>query len=175
MNSMHERKAEMARRSCAFIGLPGGFGTFEEVRRSSQRDGVPCAHLLCSQVLEMVCWSQIGIQSKRTCLAFICSSLISDPIPTLSTAVLLLNVHGFWDPLKHLVQNGIESGFILRQNERLVRYVDGPADHTAHDDFDWGKAAIDALDSWEAVSASHFYNWHLRKEGEKDADSLGAA
>ena len=28
---MHERKVEMAKRSVGFIGLPGGFGTFEEV------------------------------------------------------------------------------------------------------------------------------------------------
>ncbi|MFW6286962.1 MAG: TIGR00730 family Rossman fold protein [Candidatus Sumerlaeota bacterium] len=28
---MHERKATMARRSDAFIALPGGFGTFEEI------------------------------------------------------------------------------------------------------------------------------------------------
>lgn len=28
---MHERKVEMARRVGAFVGLPGGFGTFEEV------------------------------------------------------------------------------------------------------------------------------------------------
>jgi len=28
--SMHQRKVEMAKRSCGFIGLPGGFGTFEE-------------------------------------------------------------------------------------------------------------------------------------------------
>jgi predicted Rossmann-fold nucleotide-binding protein len=27
---MHERKVEMAKRSVGFIGLPGGFGTFEE-------------------------------------------------------------------------------------------------------------------------------------------------
>ena len=45
---MHERKAEMARRSCGFIGLPGGYGTFEEV-------------------LEVVCWSQVGIHHKREC------------------------------------------------------------------------------------------------------------
>jgi Possible lysine decarboxylase len=31
---MHERKVEMAKRSCGFIGLPGGFGTFEEVSSS---------------------------------------------------------------------------------------------------------------------------------------------
>jgi predicted Rossmann-fold nucleotide-binding protein len=30
---MHERKVEMASRVRGFIGLPGGFGTFEEVRQ----------------------------------------------------------------------------------------------------------------------------------------------
>lgn len=46
VGSMHERKVEMAKRSCAFVGLPGGFGTFEEV-------------------LEAVTWTQIGIHDKR--------------------------------------------------------------------------------------------------------------
>jgi len=31
VESMHERKVEMAKRVEGFIGLPGGFGTFEEV------------------------------------------------------------------------------------------------------------------------------------------------
>lgn len=31
VNSMHERKVEMAKRACGFVALPGGFGTFEEV------------------------------------------------------------------------------------------------------------------------------------------------
>ena len=44
---MHERKVEMARRSCGFIGLPGGYGTFEEV-------------------FEATTWTQLGIHSKRT-------------------------------------------------------------------------------------------------------------
>ncbi|KAL4194545.1 hypothetical protein AMTRI_Chr05g69170 [Amborella trichopoda] len=42
---MHERKAEMARQSDAFIALPGGYGTMEEL-------------------LEMITWSQLGIHSK---------------------------------------------------------------------------------------------------------------
>jgi len=37
VDSMHERKVEMAKRSVGFIGLPGGFGTFEEV----------CSAVLC--------------------------------------------------------------------------------------------------------------------------------
>ena len=67
--------------------------------------------------------------------------------------------------MKQLVRNGIDSGFILPQNERLLGFVDGPAEPDAHADFDWGKAALDALDKWESVGMSHYYNWHLSKEG----------
>ncbi|KAG6903179.1 hypothetical protein C0995_002722 [Termitomyces sp. Mi166 len=46
VDSMHERKVEMAKHSMAFIGLPGGFGTFEEV-------------------FEVTTWTQLGIHNKR--------------------------------------------------------------------------------------------------------------
>ncbi|KAF5743178.1 putative Lysine decarboxylase family protein [Tripterygium wilfordii] len=42
---MHERKAAMAREADAFIALPGGYGTMEEL-------------------LEMITWSQLGIHKK---------------------------------------------------------------------------------------------------------------
>lgn len=42
---MHTRKAEMARRSDAFIALPGGYGTLEEL-------------------LEVITWSQLKIHEK---------------------------------------------------------------------------------------------------------------
>ncbi|KAK4794266.1 hypothetical protein SAY86_012260 [Trapa natans] len=42
---MHERKAVMAREADAFIALPGGYGTMEEV-------------------MEMITWSQLGIHKK---------------------------------------------------------------------------------------------------------------
>lgn len=45
MQSMHARKAKMAELSDAFIALPGGYGTFEEL-------------------LEMITWSQLGIHRK---------------------------------------------------------------------------------------------------------------
>ncbi|GCE20071.1 TIGR00730 family Rossman fold protein [Dictyobacter kobayashii] len=45
VNSMHERKALMADLSDAFIALPGGFGTFDEL-------------------FEITTWAQIGIHSK---------------------------------------------------------------------------------------------------------------
>ncbi|KZS98890.1 hypothetical protein SISNIDRAFT_392982, partial [Sistotremastrum niveocremeum HHB9708] len=49
VKSMHERKVEMARRVGAFVGLPGGYGTFEEL-------------------MEVVTWTQIGIHSKPVVL-----------------------------------------------------------------------------------------------------------
>ncbi|KAL4302078.1 hypothetical protein GQ457_10G017520 [Hibiscus cannabinus] len=45
VSDMHERKAAMARESDAFIALPGGYGTMEEL-------------------LEMIAWSQLGIHRK---------------------------------------------------------------------------------------------------------------
>eukprot|EP00268_Persea_americana_P043561 TRINITY_DN4384_c0_g2_i1.p1 TRINITY_DN4384_c0_g2~~TRINITY_DN4384_c0_g2_i1.p1 ORF type:complete len:153 (-),score=37.51 TRINITY_DN4384_c0_g2_i1:1327-1785(-) len=45
---MHQRKAEMARQADAFIALPGGYGTMEEL-------------------LEMITWSQLGIHEKPVC------------------------------------------------------------------------------------------------------------
>nr|CAB3454124.1 unnamed protein product [Digitaria exilis] len=42
---MHQRKAEMARNSDAFIALPGGYGTLDEL-------------------LEVIAWAQLGIHSK---------------------------------------------------------------------------------------------------------------
>jgi uncharacterized protein (TIGR00730 family) len=45
VESMHQRKALMAEKAEAFIALPGGFGTFEEL-------------------FEVVTWSQLGIHEK---------------------------------------------------------------------------------------------------------------
>lgn len=45
VNSMHERKAMMAELSDAFVALPGGFGTLEEI-------------------VEMLTWAQLGIHRK---------------------------------------------------------------------------------------------------------------
>ncbi|KAK3149647.1 hypothetical protein QOZ80_3AG0220390 [Eleusine coracana subsp. coracana] len=45
VRDMHERKAEMAKHSDAFIALPGGYGTIEEL-------------------LEIIAWAQLGIHNK---------------------------------------------------------------------------------------------------------------
>ncbi len=72
VGSMHERKALMSELSDAFVAMPGGFGTLEEI-------------------LEVITWGQLGIQSK--------------PIG-------LLNVEGYFDHLLGMVDRGVEVGFI---------------------------------------------------------------
>lgn len=119
VGSMHERKIEMAKRVNGFIGLPGGFGTFEEV-------------------LEVTTWTQLGIHDKP---------------------VVLLNVLSFWEPLRALIKGSIDAGFIKPESERLIIFVDGPVDIKDHENFDWGKAALEALDNWEGGSTSPLFDW----------------
>lgn len=49
VESMHERKAMMAERADAFVALPGGFGTLEEI-------------------FEVFTWAQLGLHSKPCAL-----------------------------------------------------------------------------------------------------------
>ncbi|KAJ7915541.1 hypothetical protein B0H13DRAFT_2000153 [Mycena leptocephala] len=133
VNSMHERKVEMARRVSAFIGLPGGFGTFEEI-------------------LEAATWTQLGIQNKP---------------------VVLLNVCSFWEPLRQLINNGIAYGFIRSISKDLVVFVDGPSSHTEHESFNWGQAALKAIDGWKRDADDGLYNWTPIIEGER-TDALAS-
>jgi len=120
VKSMHERKVRMADHSVGFIGLPGGFGTFEEL-------------------LEVTTWTQLGIHNKP---------------------VILLNVLGFWDPLRHLIQKAIEDGFVQPRNASLITFVDGPKDYREHETFDWGGGALEALKRWDKSKPFTLpYNW----------------
>ncbi len=49
VGSMHERKAEMAARADAFVALPGGYGTLDEI-------------------FEVLTWSQLGLHHKPCAL-----------------------------------------------------------------------------------------------------------
>jgi len=135
VDSMHERKVEMARRSCGFIGLPGGFGTFEEI-------------------FEVTTWTQLGIHSKP---------------------VVLANVLGFFDPIRTLIEGAIGDGFIRPAGINLVKIVDGPSDHSLHESFDWGKALIEEIDSWEDHPSHRLgFDWTRPKEGDVRVEALSA-
>jgi len=72
VESMHERKLEMAKRSEAVICLTGGVGTWEEF-------------------FESLTWNQLGIQSKP---------------------IILLNIDGYYDPLKTFIKHAVSEGFL---------------------------------------------------------------
>ena len=79
--------------------------------------------------------------------------------------MVLLNVLNFYDPLRSLIQSGIKEGFIQPHNENLVVFVDGPSDMKEHDTFDWGKAAIDALDGWDGgLVQSLPFDWQKKQD-----------
>ncbi|MQM23880.1 hypothetical protein Taro_056950, partial [Colocasia esculenta] len=87
---MHQRKAEMARQSDAFIALPvyldiidefpGGYGTLEEL-------------------LEVITWAQLGIHDKP---------------------VGLLNVDGYYNSLLSFIDKAVEEGFISPSARHII-------------------------------------------------------
>ncbi|HEX2973036.1 MAG TPA: TIGR00730 family Rossman fold protein [Tepidisphaeraceae bacterium] len=77
---MRERKAIMEQRGDAFIALPGGIGTLEEV-------------------FEILVGRHLGFHNKP---------------------IVLLNVANFYDPLLHMLQHGLEQGFIREGTTELM-------------------------------------------------------
>ncbi|KAJ3207136.1 hypothetical protein HDU67_007667 [Dinochytrium kinnereticum] len=104
---MHSRKATMNKHCDAFIALPGGYGTFEEV-------------------LEMITWNQLAIQNKP---------------------IVVVNVKGYYDPLKQLIDNGVAEGFIRPQNRDIVVFVPSAAE------------AIDAVLSYRGSNDRYSISW----------------
>ena len=84
VSGMHARKARMAELADAFIALPGGYGTFEEL-------------------FEVITWAQLGMHRK--------------PIG-------LLNVAGYFNALKALVDQAITEGFIRAEHQHLLTMAD---------------------------------------------------
>lgn len=78
-------------------------------------------------------------------------------------AVVLLNVLSFWEPLRSLIKSSITAGFIRPESERLIIFVDGPVDHGDHESFDWGSAALEALNSWETGRINPLFVWSKYK------------
>jgi uncharacterized protein (TIGR00730 family) len=78
--SMHARKARMVELSDAFVALPGGFGTFDEL-------------------FEVMTWSQLGIHER--------------PIG-------VLDVNGYFAPLRALIDRAIGEGFVKPEFGELV-------------------------------------------------------
>ncbi|XP_031403871.1 cytokinin riboside 5'-monophosphate phosphoribohydrolase LOG1-like isoform X1 [Punica granatum] len=118
--SMHQRKAEMARQSDAFIALPG---TYYSAIRIRFLIIVPKAsHMVCisyeeldsllggygtlEELLEVITWAQLGIHDKP---------------------VGLLNVDGYYDSLLSFIDKAVDEGFISPSARRII--VSAPTAH----------------------------------------------
>ena len=74
---------------------------------------------------------------------------------TLLTAVVLVNILKYFDPLRAMIQNAVSLGFIKPKNERLIIFVDCPPDADPAT-FDWGAATLSAMDGWSAPGPGLF-------------------
>ncbi|CAI9105051.1 OLC1v1003896C3 [Oldenlandia corymbosa var. corymbosa] len=121
--NMHQRKAEMAKHSDAFIALPGGYGTLEEL-------------------LEVIAWAQLGIHDKPVNKFFtyisnfyeLISLNFSDKnifkgkkkkkkgklIRKKNFQVGLLNVDGYYNSLLGFIDKAVEEGFISPSARHII-------------------------------------------------------
>lgn len=91
VNTMHERKAKMAALSDAFIALPGGYGTLDEL-------------------IEVITWLKLGLQLKPVALYNIAGYF--DPLLAMITRMA---VEGFIDKKgQHLLQVGDSTETVLQ-------------------------------------------------------------
>ncbi|CAG7905770.1 unnamed protein product [Brassica rapa] len=96
---MHQRKAEMARHSDAFIALP------EEGRRRNIGKNMfswsnpSCGYGTLEELLEVITWAQLGIHDKP---------------------VGLLNVDGYYSSLLSFIDKAVEEGFISPNARQII-------------------------------------------------------
>jgi len=84
VETMHDRKTTMSALADAFLALPGGAGTLEEI-------------------FEQWTWGQLGIHRKPC--AF-------------------LNLKGYFDPLRGMVEKMVAEGFLLPQFATMLMFSD---------------------------------------------------
>ncbi|ONL97991.1 Cytokinin riboside 5'-monophosphate phosphoribohydrolase LOG3 [Zea mays] len=98
---MHQRKAEMARQADAFIALPGGYGTLEEL-------------------LEMITWAQLGIHRKPVGLVNVDGYY--DPLLAFIDQAV---EHGFISPsARHIIVQAPTAQDLMAKLEEYVPYYD---------------------------------------------------
>lgn len=106
VSDMHERKAEMALEAEAFIALPGGYGTMEEL-------------------LEMITWAQLGIHKKPVGLLNVDGYYDS--------LLILFDKgveEGFIKPgARHIVLSAPTAKELLTKMEQYTPYTDHVAPH----------------------------------------------
>ncbi|KAG8985830.1 hypothetical protein FRB90_004424 [Tulasnella sp. 427] len=111
----------------------------------------PDPHAVC-----VYCASSPGLSPEyRKAAESLGAALASSSRTLIYGAIVILNVNGFYEPLRTLIERAIRETFIPENGRRLATFVDPPA-NVASIDFDWGKAAMDAIESWSGPEGSSF-------------------
>jgi hypothetical protein len=80
--------------------------------------------------------------------------------------VFLVNVLGYYNPLREQIAVAVKAGFIKEENVHLITFVDGPANMNEHTTFDWGQAVVKALDEWKPSGWKGFgFDWSKQLDG----------
>nr|VDD57253.1 unnamed protein product [Brassica oleracea] len=101
---MHQRKAEMARHSDAFIALPG-YNDYVRLNWSKSNSSrsvkaiLLCGYGTLEELLEVITWAQLGIHDKP---------------------VGLLNVDGYYNSLLSFIDKAVEEGFISPNARQII-------------------------------------------------------
>lgn len=85
--------------------------------------------------------------------------------------MILLNIRGYFNALREFIANGIREGFVLPHNANLWTIVDDPrtADSpSAGEAFEWGIAALEAIERWKPVQQTYTYDWTARMPGQPE-------
>lgn len=83
VDTMHTRKRKMTEIADAFVILPGGFGTLDEL-------------------FEILTWRQLQIHNKP---------------------IFVINVNGYWDPLRELIHSIIRENFATPTHATFLTFV----------------------------------------------------
>ena len=87
MHDMRSRKQGLDVAGDAYIALPGGYGTMEEL-------------------FEILSFKTLGFHHKP---------------------VVILNAHGYWDPILEMIERSLEQGFVQEHFRELFAVADDPA------------------------------------------------
>lgn len=104
------------------------------------------------EVFEMVTWTQLGIHRKP---------------------IILVNVAGFFEPLRVLVQKAIEDEFIAAAGRHIISFVD---EADARREGGWGKAVVaqvqKANKELQASNMQGYFDWRSKpKADEADTEN----
>jgi len=104
VDTMHERKMKIYQISDAFLALPGGLGTLDEL-------------------FEVLTWQQLGIHNRPVAILNI-EGLFSPSVSFCFVYLRFFCPKGFFDPIIEMISSAKAKGFIRVNENRMNVFVE---------------------------------------------------